>query len=216
MNGAGTIAFKQGDYPGAKSYFEKVVKYSGGQQFSNADPQLEAALFFLGTTNFKLNDLPGAITSLESALKIDKTDADAWNTLGTVQNQAGNPAKAAAAFQSALEFVPVGWCDPYAGLEQAYTSLKQADGVTYAKAMGEICKGTTESGVNQLKTLPTVPSRSRHCSALASAAESSHDSKAALEWYKKGRRGGADQRRRPHRHRPRGQLRDRHRLDRHH
>ncbi len=185
LNGAGTILFKQGDYPGAKTYFDQVVKYSGGQQFSNADPQLEAAYFYLGTTDFKLNDLPGAIKNLESALKIDKTDADAWNTLGTVQIQAGNPEKAAAAFQSALEFVPVGWCDPYAGLEQAYTSMKQADGVTYAKAMGEICKGTTQSGVAQLETLTDGPFKVPAMLGLGLAAEASHDSKAALEWYKR-------------------------------
>jgi tetratricopeptide (TPR) repeat protein len=182
--GAGTILYKQGDYSGAKTYFEQVIKYSGGQQFSNADPQLESAYFYLGVVNSKLNDLPGSIKNLEAALQIDKTDADAWNTLGNVQMSAGNPVKAAAAFEQALAFVPVGWCDPYTGLKGAYEAQKMPDGAAYAAAMGEICAGTTDAGVATLETLTTGKFRIPALLGLGLASETKRDSAKALQWYK--------------------------------
>jgi tetratricopeptide (TPR) repeat protein len=181
--GAGTIYFSRNDFSAAKKNFESVVKASGTGEFSNADPQLEESLYYLGVSDLRLGDVPGAVKNLQSAVRIDDTDADAWYQLGSAQVQAGDYKGAATAFQTALTFIPAGWCDPYDGLSTAYDKLKQVDGVTYAKAMATICKGDAETGMNQLKPLTNGEFKIPALIGLGVAAEAAKDTKAATNWY---------------------------------
>lgn len=183
--GAGMILYRQGEYASAKPYYEKVIEFSGGEEFSSIDPQLQSALYYLGVVSLQLNDDESAITNLEAALEIDKTDADAWYTLGDVQLRSGNAEKAAAAYEQALAFVPVGWCEPYSGLEGAYSQMGKTDGVTYAKAMGEICNGENETGLAELESLTEGDFAIPAMLGLGLAAESSGDLESAVAWYTK-------------------------------
>jgi tetratricopeptide (TPR) repeat protein len=182
--GAGSILFESGDLKGAKAKYEQVVKLSGGQEFSSADPQLEQAYYFLGATNLGLSDVPGAVKSLESALAIDKTDADAWYSLGEAQSRSGDYKKAAASYSQALVFVPSGWCEPYVGLENAFTQLKDNDGVTYSKGMALVCQGKGSEGAAALSSLTTGQFQIPALIGLGLAAESDGESAKAVDYYK--------------------------------
>ncbi|MEI6361473.1 MAG: tetratricopeptide repeat protein [Actinomycetes bacterium] len=183
MLGAGFILYSQGDLPKALEQFQSAVKVSGGEEFSAADPQLEEALYYVGRITLEKGDAKGAIDPLEKALKIDKTDSDAWYYLGDAQVRNGDPARGAQAYAQALTFVPWGWCDPYTGLEAAYTKLGDKDGVAYATAMTKVCEGKSEDGVASLKALQSGPYRIQGLLGLGLAAESSGDVTGAVDWY---------------------------------
>jgi len=183
--GVGAMLSQKGDLAGAKSNYEAFIKTSGKGEFSAADPQLEQAYYFLGVTNLGLSDVPGAVKALESALVIDKTDADAWFSLGEAQSRAGDYKTAAEAYTTALTFIPSGWCDPYAGLQTAYSKLGDKDGVTFAKGMESICKGSGSDGVQELTGLSKGKYQLPALLGLGLAAEHDGNSSQAIEYYTK-------------------------------
>ncbi|MEI8081580.1 MAG: tetratricopeptide repeat protein, partial [Actinomycetes bacterium] len=182
--GAGTIKFQGEDYEGAKAAFGQVVKNSGKGEFSNADPQLESSQYYLGMISLKTGDIPGAIASLQAALAIDDTDADAWHALGGAQVRAGSYQDAVNSYEQALSFIPSGWCDPYAGLAVAYGHLKKQSGADYANAMNLVCTGDTASGMTQLQSLTTGEFHLPALLGLGTASETSGDATNALKYYK--------------------------------
>ena len=182
--GSGTIRFENEDFTGARADFQHIVDVSGGQEFSAADPQLERAWYFLGLSSLRLGDIPAARTALESALAIDKTDADAWYWLGGTQVRAADYQAASDSYRKALTFVPTGWCDPYEGLQVAYDHLGNADGSIYAKAMAAICNGNTDEGVPALETLTQGDFHVPALLGLGFAAESGGDTTKATDWFR--------------------------------
>jgi tetratricopeptide (TPR) repeat protein len=186
LMGAAGLLYKKQDLAGARDYFQDVVDISGGQEFSSADPELEEAYYFLGRIGYDQGDFTGALKSLEAAVQIDKTDADAWNALGNVQVKLANYDKSVAAYKQALDFVPAGWCDPYAGLAVAYAGLNNVDGKTYASAMTAICSDKTEDGIAQLTSLAkTGEFQLDALLGLGLANETNGQPAQAVTWYKK-------------------------------
>ncbi len=183
--GAAAILYKNDDLGGAKAYYEQVVEQSGGEEFSTADPQLQEAFYYLGVLSLGLNDPAGAVANLESALSIDKTDADAWFILGNAQYRNGKYKEAAAAYQQALAFVPTGWCEPYNGLELAYGKLRNADGVTFAQAMNQVCSGEGEAGTERLAGLTSGEFQLPALLGLGLASETTGRTAEAIDWYRK-------------------------------
>jgi len=184
--GIGAMLSQKGDLAGAKSKYEAFIKTSGKGEFSAADPQLEQAYYFLGVTNLGLSDVPSAVKALESALVIDRTDADAWFSLGEAQSRAGDYKTAAEAYTTALTFIPAGWCDPYAGLQTAYSKLGDNEGVTFAKGMEAICKGSGSDGVQELTGL-TAKGKYQLPALLGLGLAAEHDGNPsqAIEYYTK-------------------------------
>jgi len=182
--GEGEIYYSKNDLVNAAAAYGEVIKNAGGGEFSGADPQLQTAFFYAGEVALRQGDTQKAVKYLESAVQIDATDADAWNLIGEAQAKLGNFKKAAAAYQEALKFVPTGWCDPYAGLKNAYSKLGDKDGVAYATAMGDICNEKPE-GAKQLEALVNGPYKVPAMLGLALAAETTGDYKTAVDWYKK-------------------------------
>ena len=183
--GVGAMLSKKGDFAGAKDQYTKFIKSSGKAEFSAADPQLEQAYYSLGIANLSLNDVPGATKALQSALGIDKTDADAWFSLGEAQSRAGKYKDAADSYSEALAFVPSGWCDPFSGLENAYSKLSDADGVIFAKGMKAICEGSGSDGTQELSTLTKGKYQLPALLGLGLAAENDGNSEMAIEYYTK-------------------------------
>jgi tetratricopeptide (TPR) repeat protein len=183
MMGAGAILYGQGDLARALEKYQAAVKVSGGEEFSAADPQLEESLYYVGRITLEKGDAKGAIDPLKKALAIDKTDSDAWYFLGDALVRTGDPTKGADAYSQALTFVPWGWCEPYTGLQAAYTKLGDKDGVAYASAMSDVCTGKTEQGLAGLKALQSGPYRIQGLLGLGLAAESSGDVQQAISWY---------------------------------
>jgi tetratricopeptide (TPR) repeat protein len=185
--GAALLRYQQGDLEGAKAQFQHAIDVSGGEEFSSVDPQLEKALYFLGAIAVSQKDYAGAVTHLEAALKIDATDADAWYTLGNAQSGNQKYEKAAAAYLEALRFIPSGWCEPYDGLQSAYTQLKRDDGMTFARAMAAICRGDAETGAADLEKVTDGEFKLPALLGLGQAAEKLGDDETALTWYRQAR-----------------------------
>jgi tetratricopeptide (TPR) repeat protein len=183
--GIGAMLAKKGDYAGAKTQYTQFIKTSGKGEFSAADPQLEQAYYSLGMANLSLNDVPSATKALQSALGIDKTDADAWYSLGEAQSRAGNFKDAADSYSEALAFVPSGWCDPFNGLLNAYTKLGEKDGVTFATGMKAICEGNSSEGAQTLSTVTSGKYQLPALLGLGLAAENDNNTDMAIQYYTK-------------------------------
>lgn len=181
--GRGTLWFRTGEYAKAKDDLTAFVGGSGTGEFASGDPQLEEGYYFLGAAELQLQDPTSAATHLQSALQIDKSDADAWDALGTAQVALQQYSEAANSFQRALVFIPSGWCDPYAGLKTAYTGLSDAQGVEFADSMRQMCEGDTDAAVARLSTMTKGGFRIPSMLALGLAAEKSGDMAAAKDWY---------------------------------
>jgi tetratricopeptide (TPR) repeat protein len=183
--GKGETQMAMGDLAGAAATLTKVTTAKMTWSYEALDPQLEKAFYDLGTVYAKQGDQAKAITNLTAALKIDSTDADALYALGMSQLATGKAADAATNLQQAVAFVPTGWREPYAGLEQAWTQLKQPDRATYAAAMASFVDGDYDAARTKLTGLTAGPVKDDAMLGLAFVAEKTGDDATALSWYRK-------------------------------
>lgn len=133
-----------GDLEAAARDYQAVVDDLKSAEMSNVSRDLEAAYFGLGQVALKRGDAATAGARARDALKINSTDADAFNLLGLALLKGGDGAGAITQFRNAIGLVPVDWCDPYAGLSKAYTAAQDAAGHAWADAMLAFCQGRTD------------------------------------------------------------------------
>jgi tetratricopeptide (TPR) repeat protein len=142
-----------GDNAGATADLDKLIELALAGEMANVDKQLEAAYYLLGSIALTESRPIDAEEYLLKALAIDRTDADAMNLLGTAYLRNGKPADALKSLRRAVAFVPTGWCEPYAQMAQAYTSLGDAAGSAYAGGMVAFCEGRPDEGRAALQPL---------------------------------------------------------------
>ena len=183
--GAGRVAYQMKDYVTARDLLGQMIKVSGGEEFSAADPQIEEAQYYWGLTELEAGDVPAAMKHLQAALTIDKTDADAWNSLASAQVKQGDYKAAVASYQQAVRFIPSGWCEPYDGMVVAYQNLNDTAGINYAQGMASFCDGDSKAGMESLAKVTTGPLAVPAMLGLGLAAESQDDVAVATEWFKK-------------------------------
>jgi tetratricopeptide (TPR) repeat protein len=183
--GKGETQIAMGDLTGAVTTLTKVTTATMTWSYEALDPQLEKAFYDLGSVYALQGDQKNAISNLQSALKIDSTDADALYALGTSLLATGKPADAAQNLQQAVSFVPTGWKEPYTALEQAYTQLKQPDRATYAAAMAAFCDNDLDAASTRLTALTSGSVKDDAMLGLAFISEKKADDAAALSWYRK-------------------------------
>lgn len=186
--GRAQVQVARGDLKGAASSFEQIVndaKAGKGGEFAGADPQLQQAYYGLGSIALKEGRTPDAVTALEAALKIDPTDADAWNLLGQAQLKAGNGVAAVGALRKAVLFVPTGWSEPYATLAQAYQLLGKTAEAEYATAMVDFNEKRPDQAKQRLEALTSGPIAVDAMLGLGMIAEAEGDREAAARWYQK-------------------------------
>jgi len=123
----------------AEADFQKFIAGNSAGEFATSDPQLEQAYYELGTVLLGKGDAQGAADTLEKALKIDGTDADAMYSLGVAFDKLSRQAEAVQLLKLAAAFVPVGWCEPYQELATAYSGLNKTDGAAWANGMVAMC-----------------------------------------------------------------------------
>lgn len=183
--GKGMILLTKGELDQAKTPLTKIVSATRTGEFAGADTQLAAAYYYLGVIAVRQHQPDEAMTKLNGALKIDPTDSDALYQFGLAQLQRGRAADAVTTFQSALRFVPTGWCEPYQQLQTAYTSLKKPELASYASAMNTFCGNKVDQAKSQLTALTAGPAGVEATIGLGIIAQAQNDTKGAIAWYQK-------------------------------
>ena len=182
--GRGGALLAKGDLKAAAISYHKIADANRKGEFAGADPQLEEALYYLGSIALKQGNTKEAITQLQAALKIVRSDSDALYLMGVAQLKNGQPKLAVVALKQALLFVPTGWCEPQTQLALAYGKLGQAPQATYAGAMANFCNKKPADARLQLKTLITGPVKVDALLGLALIAETESKNPEAISWYK--------------------------------
>jgi tetratricopeptide (TPR) repeat protein len=183
--GRGNTLIDKGDLDAARATFTKIVKTASGGEFAGADTQLEQAYYYLGSIALKQGRAKEAATRLQSALRIDRTDADAWYLLGSAKLQEGAAPAAITAIRRALLFVPSGWCDPYATLGNAYRTQGRTAQAQWADAMVDFCTKRPDDARRQLTALTTGPAAVDAMFGLGMIAQQAGDRSTAIGWYQK-------------------------------
>jgi tetratricopeptide (TPR) repeat protein len=183
--GRGAVLMELGRNGDAAVSLEAITRSESKGEFANQDPQLEEAYYRLATIDLDGGDAATAVTRVRSALAIEPTDADAWYLLGRAQLATQKPADAVDSLRRALVFVPLGWCEPYETLAQAYTSLARPAETTYATAMVDLCRGRAEPAEARLRTLTSGPLATDALVGLGLVAEAVSDRDGAIAWYRK-------------------------------
>jgi tetratricopeptide (TPR) repeat protein len=181
--GRGIAYIKAGQVDLAQGDLQKFIDGNGTGEFAKTDPQLEQAYYELGVVQLQKNAAVDAVTTLQKALAIDATDADALYSLGQALDKTGDPTKAVAALKLAVAFVPTGWCDPYSELATSYTALKQADGVAWATGMVAFCEGRLTDATTALKPLAGGPMKTDALMGLGYVAAQQGDNAGAAAYF---------------------------------
>jgi tetratricopeptide (TPR) repeat protein len=183
--GRGSTLTATGDLEEAAAAYRKITGAAVKGEFAAQDPQLAEAHYFLGSILLKQGKTKEAITELQGALKIDRTDSDALYLLGVARLKQGEAQLAVDALKQALRFVPTGWCEPYSQLVQAYGKLGSVPQATYAGGMLDFCQNRPADAIRQLKTLTAGPVAVDAMVGLGLIAETASNRDEAVAWYKK-------------------------------
>lgn len=169
----------------AKADFQAVVDIAKDGEMANVDPTLEAAYYGLGDIAMKQNNAQEAVTQLEKALFIKKTDSDALLLIGKAYTVTGQTDKAVVALRNAVKFVPIGWVEPYQAMADAYTKAGNTAEAAWANAMVAYQNGDPGKASEQLKALVDGPAALDACIGLGLIAETSNKLDEARTWYGK-------------------------------
>jgi tetratricopeptide (TPR) repeat protein len=183
--GRGNLMMAKGDLNAAAVAYRKITGKALKGEFAGQDLQLAEAHYFLGSIAVTQGKTKVAITELDAALKIDRTDSDALYLMGVARLKDGSTQLAIDAFKHALRFVPTGWCEPHSQLAAAYGKLAQAPQKTYATAMADFCHKRPADAKRQLRTLTTGPVAVEALLGLGLIAETESSNAEAISWYKK-------------------------------
>lgn len=181
--GRGDALRFKGDLGAAIVEYQAVVDLAKDGEFASVDTELESAWFALGSIALDEGRAADAVTALQAALVINRTDADTLHSLGRAYLAEGQADKAVDTVRQAIEFVPIGWCDPYATLAHAYTSLGRVDAATVASSMAAFCRNEPADVRPTLEGLVGGPAGLDARVALGLIAEVGGDTTAAADWY---------------------------------
>jgi tetratricopeptide (TPR) repeat protein len=172
-------------YGDAIEPYTKVVELNKDNPMRGISQQLEGVYYYLGVAYFNLGRPEDAVHSLEEALGIDKTDADAWYMLGRAYQHLGEFPKAIDSFAEAVRFVP-DFTEAYQGLAQCYERTGESNFATYAQAMASYSLGSTGEAIRQLESVvATAPDFAEAYLGLGLAYEKEGQLDKAISSYEK-------------------------------
>jgi tetratricopeptide (TPR) repeat protein len=169
----------------AAADYQAVVDIAKDGEMANVDTKLEAAYYGLGSVAMKQGRPADAITHLEKALAITRSDADALYLIGTAFAATGQTDKAVTVLRAAVVFVPIGWSEPYAALADAYASSGKSAMAAWAKAMVDLNSGRKDLAEPALKALVDGEAAVEAAVGLGLLYESDGDGATAATWYAK-------------------------------
>jgi len=172
-----------GELDAAAADYEAVVAALAGTEMANVDPNLEAAYYALGSIALTQDRAEDAVGHLERALAIKRADADALNLLGRAYVAVGRPDDAVAALRRAIDFVPIGWAEPYDALATAYADAGDDALAEWAAAMAIMQAGDLPAADARLSALLDGPAAVEARIGLALIAETRGDTAAAAARY---------------------------------
>ena len=126
---ASTARYEQAIEP-----LKKFAAIREKSEMANVDSALETALYFLGESYLQTGQGGEAISVLERALEINRTDADAMYKLGQAYAATGRHEEAIASYKNAIRFVP-DFAEVYQGMVESYLTLNQPTHAAYARGM---------------------------------------------------------------------------------
>jgi tetratricopeptide (TPR) repeat protein len=166
----------------AKDY-QHVVDLASGTETAVSDPILQGAYYGLGEVAMKEGRPADAITSLEKALAIKRSDADALYLVGTAYAATNQTDKAEAALRAAVAFVPIGWVDPYVALGDTFTKAGKTNFAAWATAMADLASGKPDSAERSLKAIVETDAAVDAAIGLGLLYETKGDLTNATTWY---------------------------------
>jgi tetratricopeptide (TPR) repeat protein len=167
----------------AAADFSAVVELLSDSEMANIDPNLEAAYYGLGAIALEQGRPADAVEQLEKALAIKRSDADALNLIGRAYVATGRPDDAIVALRRAIDFVPIGWAEPYEALAAAYADAGDADLAAWAAAMVGMQSGDLGGAEAALTAVLEGPAALDARIGLGLIAETRGDTDAAAAWY---------------------------------
>jgi tetratricopeptide (TPR) repeat protein len=183
--GRAGIGETAGDHAGALQLYQRVVDIRKGGEMAAADTDLEHAYYAIGSITDAQHRYPEAVAALESAVRVDGADGDAWYLLGKAQLDAGAPERAVEAERNAIAFVPMGWSDPYAVLAASYAAQGKTANAAWAQAMLALIAKQYPEAKTQLTALVGGPAAEDASLGLAFLAEIQGDTQGAIDWYRR-------------------------------
>jgi tetratricopeptide (TPR) repeat protein len=168
----------------AKDY-QAVVDIAKGGEMANVDPMLQASYYSLGSIAMQQGKPAEAISFLESALAIKRSDADALYLIGTAYVATGETDKAETVLRAAVAFVPIGWSEPYTALAEGFTKAGRTAEAEWAGAMADLVAGKPELAEPRLLAIVNGDAAVDAAIGLGLLYETKGDTAAAAGWYAK-------------------------------
>jgi tetratricopeptide (TPR) repeat protein len=183
--GRGDLYRQQDQLDPAAADYQALIEIAKDGEMAGIDRSLESAYYGLGAILFAQGKPRDAATQLANALKIDRTDADALDLIGQSLTAVGDYKSAVDALRDAVSFVPIGWCDPYVHMSQAYQGLADPGGTAYANGMVELCQGNLGEAESTLQPLVGGAHSRDALVGLGLVAEQRGDAAAAADFYQR-------------------------------
>jgi tetratricopeptide (TPR) repeat protein len=174
-----------GQLDNAATDYQAVVEIAKGGEMANVDPMLASAYYSLGSIAMQQAKAAEAIPLLEKALAIKRSDADALFLIGKAYIATGATDKAELALRSAVDFVPIGWSEPYVALAEAFTKAGRLAEAEWAGAMADLVAGKPELAEPRLLAIVDGDAALDAAIGLGLLFETKGDSAAASGWYGK-------------------------------
>jgi tetratricopeptide (TPR) repeat protein len=181
--GRGSALLALADLDGARASYQQVVDDMRGQEFANIDPSLEEARYWLGTIYAQQHLVTRASLEFALAVRIERTDSDAWYGLGRARLDLGDAVGAVEPLRQATLFVPTDWPQPYQALAEAYARLGRPEPQAWAQAMALFAQGKPETARGALEKLAATAPSAEVLLGLGLVTESLGDRPAAAKWY---------------------------------
>lgn len=172
-------------YDEALADFETVIGIASGGEMAAVDPILEGSFYGEGEIYLKQDKAAEAVKVLEKALVINRSDADALMLIGKAYEATGDIDKAGKALRRVVEFVPIGWAEPYQAMADMYARAGEQELAAWAAAMVTFENGGADEAVAKLTELADGPAALDASIGLAVIAESRGQLDIARAWYQK-------------------------------
>jgi len=152
LNAMGALRVAQGKYDQALAPLGHVIELNKNNPMRGFSRELETAHYLLGKAYVELRRFDLAVDSLEMALLIDSTDADAHLLLGMARQRQGLHQEAIKHFGEAVAFVP-DFKEAYQAMAASYRALGYGARADYADAMARFSSGSYQEASDSLQNV---------------------------------------------------------------